>query len=269
MYLQAFRLPASTFGLLLTSTAPDVAIVHLLSDSLYQATTALVLESVLCGGYLILMFFALGALLRRNRRDRTRSSPRLASVFTILLFLMSTSLWVMDIADVLGPLRAVLADSQGLISFGVAVLISDAIVVWPGALWAFDIKIIAAPLVSLTAGVGYFDNHSTCQKVKDLDRENPNVVCRIRLHLSLLLDIEKLHGLYPTIIIAIVARHQTNWDTPFASLGPLTISTQSNASRMQFVPHTEMLATSSKTPTSAHVCHSVVFATRELESESS
>lgn len=35
-------------------------------------------------------------------------------VFTIvLMFLMSTSLWVMDIVDVLGPLQAVLVDSQG------------------------------------------------------------------------------------------------------------------------------------------------------------
>ena len=38
-------------------------------------------------------------------------------VFTIvLMFLMSTSLWVMDIVDVLGPLQAVLVDSQGSFS---------------------------------------------------------------------------------------------------------------------------------------------------------
>ncbi|PBL03501.1 hypothetical protein ARMGADRAFT_1004235 [Armillaria gallica] len=354
------------------STASDVTIVHLLSDSLYQTTTALILESVLYGGYMILMFFVLGALLRRNRRDRTRSCPRLAMVFTIvLMFLMSTSLWVMDIVDVLGPLQAVLVDSQGsfserfsdymyttqnnrviaqVIIYTFEVLIGDAVVVWrAGALWAFDVKIIVAPLISLTAGVvmAFFFVGCTAQTGWKIINGEQVLLCnhvqtatfflslgtnaiatfliaykawllrqsftrayslqnirksRTSTEKILMLFVEsgfiylcfwiaksftyfpvsaaiqasayfgaavlnsagnQVVGLYPTIIIAIVVRHQTNWDTPDVSSEPLTVETQS----IGFVPHTETPATSPKTPASVHVRHSVVFATGELETQ--
>ncbi|KAK0469665.1 uncharacterized protein EV420DRAFT_1472849 [Desarmillaria tabescens] len=356
------------------STASDAAIVHLLS------------------GYLILMFSVLSTLLRRNRRDRARSYPRLALVFTIvLMFLMSTSLWAMDIADVLGPIQAVLVDSQGsfserfsgyiyteqnnrvvaqtfiytfeLMSGPTQFLIGDAVVVWrAGALWAFDIKIIVAPLITLTAGVEINGNRPamfflfvgctghTGWKLIDGEQArlcnhaqaatfflslgtnamatsliaykawllrqsfaraySPQRVRRSRTLTEkiLMLFVEsgfiylcfwisksftyfplstaiqasayfgsamlnsagnQVVGLYPTIIIAIVARHQTNWDAPVVSLEPLTVNTGSNVGEMQFVPHTETLATSPKTPASVHVRHSVAFATGELESESS
>ncbi|KAK0236006.1 hypothetical protein EDD85DRAFT_624628 [Armillaria nabsnona] len=74
-------------------------------------------------------------------------------------------------------------------------------------------------------------------------------------------------GLYPTIIIAIVVRHQTNWDAPVVSSEPLTVETQSIASDMRFAPHTESPDTSPKTPASVHVRHSVAFATGQLESQ--
>ncbi|KAK0500367.1 hypothetical protein EDD18DRAFT_1149725 [Armillaria luteobubalina] len=76
-------------------------------------------------------------------------------------------------------------------------------------------------------------------------------------------------GLYPTVIIAIVARHQTNWDAPVVSLEPLTVGMQSTASDMQFVPHTEILTASPKIPASVHFRHPVAFETRESESQSS
>ncbi|KAK0446353.1 hypothetical protein EV421DRAFT_1657671, partial [Armillaria borealis] len=278
------------------------------------------------------------------RRDRARSCPRLTMVFTIvLMFLMSTSLWVMDIVDVLGPLQAVLVDSQGSFSerfsdymyttqnnrviaqtfiytFEV-ILIGDAVVLWrAGALWAFDVKIIVAPLVCLTAGVvmafffvgctaqtgwklidgeqallcnhaqtvtfflslgtnaiatfliaykawyvcslwrvrvenklstGYFDSHSQersrtlTEKILMLFVESGFIylcfwIAKSITYFPVSTAIQasayfgaavlnsagnQVVGLYPTIIIAIVVRHQTNWDAPVVSSEPLTVDT--------------------------------------------
>ncbi|KAK0193882.1 hypothetical protein F5146DRAFT_1134671 [Armillaria mellea] len=285
---------------------------------------------------------------------------------------MSTSLWVMDMVDVLGPLQAVLVDSQGSFSERFSdymyttqnnrVVAQTFIFTFEcnfdqmlyDALWAFDLKVIAAPLVSLIAGVvmAFFFVGCTGQTGWRLIDGEQALLCnhaqeatfflslgtnaiatfliaykawlfrqsftrayslqpirqsRTLTEKILMLFVEsgfiylcfwiaksityfpvstaiqaeayfgatvlnsagnQVVGLYPTIIVAIVARHQTNWDAPVVSLEPLTVDTQSIASDMRFVPHTETLAPSPKTPASVHVRHSVVFETRELESQS-
>ncbi|KAK0480019.1 hypothetical protein IW261DRAFT_1475643 [Armillaria novae-zelandiae] len=333
------------------STASDVTIVHLLSDSLYQTTTGLILETVLYGKIYLHPHI-------RNQRDRT-TGPRLTVIFTIvLMFLMSTSLWVMDIVDVLGPLQAILVDSQSNFSESFSDYMfttQNNRVIAQTIIYTFEVS--RAPMAIRFDGsrpvMAFFFVGCTGRTDWKLIDGEQAVLCNraqeatfflslgtnaiatfliaykawllrqtfTRVYSSqhirkprtltekiLMLFVEsgfiylcfwiaksityfplstaiqasayfgatvlnstgnQVVGLYPTSIIAIVVRHQTNWDAPVVSLEPLTVDTQSIVTDMQFVPHTETLAASPKIPASVHVRHPVMFETRELESQSS
>jgi len=169
----------------------DVANIRLFAVSIIQAISGVVVESVLYGAYAVLVVFAIRTLVRK--RHTTISVPTLIMIFTtVLMFAMSTTLFVIDVYDVLRPLEVILvwtdrgesvADRQSIYNKGLnsrvfaqaviyifEFLLSDSVVIWRAcALWAFDWKILFAPFLVFTAATVMFFFFVGCIVHNDMD----------------------------------------------------------------------------------------------------
>jgi len=155
------------------SCTEDIANIRQFGVGIIETISGLIFESVLYGAYAVLVVFAVRTLVRK--RYPKISVPTLMMIFsTVVMFSMSTTLFAIDIYDILRPLEVVLvwtdrgesvAERQSTYNLGVnsrvfaqtvvytfEFLLGDSVVVWRAcALWAFDWKVLFAPLLMLTA----------------------------------------------------------------------------------------------------------------------
>ncbi|KIK51619.1 hypothetical protein GYMLUDRAFT_78125 [Collybiopsis luxurians FD-317 M1] len=136
----------------------------------YRSLCGLITESVLYGIYIALFSYAIRQLWFR---DNDRTHARLMTLFTLMLmFLMSTTLWTLDIVDSMRGQKEVFLNPNGTIDeradeyqkelntriivqttiFSAEYLIGDTVVAWRAcALWGYSKKVMFLPVLFLTS----------------------------------------------------------------------------------------------------------------------
>ncbi|KAF5374777.1 hypothetical protein D9758_000078 [Tetrapyrgos nigripes] len=152
------------------------------SDKLLQDSAAAVSGSIFWGAYIILMFIALRNLeVFNQRRKEELTQARLWLIATItLMFLMSTTLWALDLASAIQQIQIELISTDGTFSsrvgkfsnmmntryfaqtvmFTAEIIIGDAVVVWRAcALWHWNrilLSVAGVLLFSASALLTFF-----------------------------------------------------------------------------------------------------------------